>query len=267
MTARTAVAAAAAALVIAFATTARAMGVCDPDGHFCMVVDATSARVCDVARPGKLDPATCDAGDESLRALTRRAELAERGAVRMIAGLVIRFGDWRVLVCVTRRDAEPEIADDAGVAAFAHAAMDAANARARPSGWLLEPSAPPALGRLHGVQVARLELRGESAGVDGVVRFSDILYEVRAETAVYDVSFSAREPLEGGDPARLPAFAESTMATLDAIPMRRASAADAVTWIVRLALAGGGLAVLGLVGGRVLRRRRGGLTARDLWPM
>jgi hypothetical protein len=240
---------------------ASAMPLCDPAGRFCIQVDTTSAIVCTPLRPGGLTTATCVAADADARKLARRVDDAMHGAMRLVDSLVVRFDDWTVTVTLARRPAEPEVSGDGG-AREATSAWTRLLEGARPAGWLAEEVAPPTLSRINGVQVARSETRMSSAGIGGAVTTRNITYDVRARDVDYLVMFDTDER----EAARLTSMANTSLATLDALPVKSATGpGDALVWLLRGVVAA--LVLVGLawlVGRR--KGRRGGMDSRDLWP-
>jgi hypothetical protein len=258
--------AAAAGVVLTLLATARhasAMGLCDEEGHFCITLDVASARVCDTSKPGSLDPATCEPGDELLRTMARTIDRSSGGATRSIGSFVVRFEDLRVNVAVTRFDALPELTDDASLAAFAGGFEQGANGTLRSSGWLVESAGPPSRLLVHDVPVARTQWHGVSANVTGAVHFVQIVYAVQAAGAGYLVTFVTA----GSDVSRLAPFAEASIATLDAVPRGAARGEDPFKWIARGLIASAVLAVVVVVVTRRSRRGRNSIEPRDLWPM
>jgi hypothetical protein len=251
-------AAAAALLVIALARRAAATGICDPVGHFCIQLDTTSARVCAPLRPGALATPDCEAVDAEVRASARRAALEGGGGALVVDAIVARFDEWQAMVNVIRAPARPEAAGSGDAAVF----WDQLAARLRPAGWLAEPVQAPSLSRVHDVQVVRSEARLSSAGIGGVMKACLVGFEVRARDASYVVLFQSSE--EHAD--RLRAFADQSMATLDALPMRNPTASgEGLAWLVRgVAVAGAIVGIAWWIGRR--KGRRGGIDARDLWP-
>jgi hypothetical protein len=251
-------AAAAALLVLALARRAGATGICDSDGHFCIRLDTTSARVCAPLRPGGLETTDCDAVDAALRATARRAAGEGTRDSRIVDAIVVRFDEWQAVVSVIRAPAQPEVAGTADAAAF----WDQLAARLRPEGWLAEQVQPPTPSREHDVQVIRTAARLSSAGVGGVLSAHVIGFEVRARGASYVVLFQGAEE----NAAKIAAFADQTMATLDAVPVRDPSASgEGLAWLAR------GAAIAAIIAGlawwmRGRKGRRGGIDARDLWP-
>jgi hypothetical protein len=240
------------------------MGLCDDEGgHFCITLETTSARVCDTGKPGPLDPATCEPGDELLRTMARTVQNASAGAMRSIGSVVVRFDDLRVNVSVTRYEALPELANDAAVAAFARGFEQGVNAIVRSSGWLVEPVGDPSSLRVHDVPVARTQWHGVSANVTGAVHFVEIVYAVQAAGAGYLVTFVTA----GSEVSRVAPFAEASMATLDALPRGTTGGEDPFKWIARGLVAAGTLAVVAIVVQRRSRRGRGAIEPSDLWPM
>jgi hypothetical protein len=59
------------------AAPAQALGLCDPDGHFCLQLDATSAITCDLTRLGGLDHSTCAPQDVATRDQMRAVRAAK----------------------------------------------------------------------------------------------------------------------------------------------------------------------------------------------
>jgi hypothetical protein len=233
-------------IAIAFvlaARTASAEGLCDPAGHFCMQIDTTSARVCDLLQRGGLDPDRCSVNDEERRESLRRA------GGTPIAARVVRFDDFWVIVAVGRLDATDELS-----AADADAYAKLARVRAAPYIGADAVLGSPALARVHDVQTVRFEAQD----VEGVAGRALVFDEVRAQDATYLVSF------EGPAGPRLAAFSDSALATLDALPARSsAGPGEGLKWIARSVIAAVGLAGLAVWLGR---KRRRGLDAHDLWP-
>jgi hypothetical protein len=237
-----------AALVTLAARSAAATPLCDTAGHFCLQVDTTTATVCQPLRPGGLTVAKCLASDGDTRKLAKQVDEHTHGAVRMVDTLVVRFEEWTAHVTLFRRDAAPEVPDGAArealqpfVQGYAHAAKE---------GWLVEETAPPTLSRVNGVQVARLEERLSSAGVDGAILGHSVAFEVRTRDAAYVVKFDALET----DAQRLVVLADATLATLDAVPVHSgAGPAEGLTWLLRGLVAAVILVGLGWVVGRVRR--------------
>ena len=243
------------------ARTASAASLCDPAGHFCLQIDTTSATVCRPLQPGGLNPESCSAADGEMRRSARKMDETTHGAIRAVDGLVLRFDDLAVSVLLIRRAAEPEAGGDAG-AREAMTVWTQWFARSRPAGWLVEEVQPPTLQRINTVQVGRLEMRLSSAGIGGAVVLRNVTYEVRARDAAYLVSFDAAEP----EAERLSAVAAASMATLDTIPVKSpTNAGDALTWLVRGAVAAVVLVGVGWLVGR-RRGRRPAIDSRDLWP-
>jgi len=218
--------------VLLFASQALALGVCDPDGHFCLQLDATSARVCDVMQRGGLDSASCTAEDAELRDGMTRVGLPPMLALRL------RFDEWQVYVTVVKHPAASELAqaDLEGHAQQLRAAMEQASGP-------IEVFAPPVISRVHDVQVARYERQW----VDGDDRLDEVDVEVFSRDALYMVSF------QGIAGPHVAAFADSTIRTLDSLPARSsARSGEAVTWGVRGLIAAAVIAV----GLRWMSRRR-----------
>ena len=233
-------------------------GICDPQGHFCIQLDTTSARVCAPLRPGGLNAADCEAVDADVRTAIRRVagEGPRDGAV--VDLLVVRFDGWQALVTVIRAPVRPEAAGPAEAAAF----WDRIAASLRPGGWLLEQAQAPSPTRVHDVQVIRTAARMSSAGIGGVVRAHLVGFEVRARDASYLALFQSAEQ----DAARLAVFADQSVSTLDALPMRSPTASgEGLAWLLRaLVLAALIVGIAWWIGRR--KGRRGGIDARDLWP-
>jgi hypothetical protein len=242
---------------------ASAIGLCDEEGHFCITLDVASARVCDTSKPGPLDAATCEPGDELLRTMARTIDRASGGATHTIGSFVVRFEDLRVNVAVRRLDGMPELADDASLAAFAGGFEKEVNAMLRSSGWLVEPAGAPSQLRVHGVPVARTQWHAVSANVTGTVHFVEIVYAIQPASAGYVVTFVTAD----SDVSRLAPFAEASIATLDALPRGAASDEDPFKWIARALIASGVLALVVVVVQRRSRRGRNSIEPRDLWPM
>jgi hypothetical protein len=239
-----AVAAAAAALAtLSTAATARAAGICDPAGHFCVQLDTTSASVCDLLRPGELDPATCSVQD------AERRERARKDTPRPLRALTVRFDDWWVFAFVRRIDAGGEIGPDA-IAVQARTVRGFIEQQATS----VDDFAPPSVRRIHDVQTIWFDTSATQAGN----HVEQIDVEVRAADSSYVVSF------HGPPGARLHAFAESAMATLDALPAKSSQGAgEAITWIVRGVVIA---AILAVVGWWITRKKGRGLDSRELWP-
>jgi hypothetical protein len=191
----------------------------------------------------------------------KKVDTATHGAAHAVDALIARFDDLTMTVMVFRQAAEPEAAGDAG-AREAMSAWTQLFANARPAGWLVEEVQPPTLSRVNGVQVARLETRLSSAGVGGAILLRDIAYEVRTRDAAYLVTFDAAD----GSAALLSSTAATSMATLDALPVKSATGAgEALVWLLRGVVAALVLVGLGWLWGR-RKRRRGAFDSRDLWP-
>jgi hypothetical protein len=238
------VAAAVAALVLALGRPAEAAGICDPQGHFCIQVDTTSARVCDVLAREGLDSDSCTPSDLELRKDLRRHDY------QPLRALVLRFDDWKVFVAVLRHDAEPELAESE---VGAHAAsVRGSLERVRH----FDAFPPPTLARVHDVQTVRLD----GQWTEGDDKLEEIDVEVRGRHALYVVTFL------GDASPRLSAFADATIGTLDTVPMRSPqSAGDGLTWLLRGGILAAAVAALALWLGR--RKGRGpGIDSRDLWP-
>jgi hypothetical protein len=235
-----AVAAALGALLVA--RPAHAIGLCDPDGHFCVQVDATSAIACDLTRLGGLDPQTCRPEDQPVRERMRAA------SPQPFAALILRFDGWQVFLVVVRHPALPEIAESD---LDAHAREVNAKMDTRQKADVV---ATPRLSRSHDVQTIRFDRQWSYEAQ----RLEEIDIEVRASDAAYIVS--ARGPVG----PQLPAFAENVMSTLDAVPARRTNGpGEALTWLLRALLAAGAIAIAVVWLGR---RKNRGVGAQDLWP-
>jgi hypothetical protein len=241
---------------------AGATGLCDPGGHFCLHLDATSARVCTPLALETLDVAACDPGDGAIRDAARRMAVTTKGALRTVALAIVHADETTTVVMVMRRPAEPEVTGDAG-AQEALARYRSAFASAAHAGWLVEDVAPPGLDRIHGVQVARIESRMSTAGIGGAIVARSVVYEVRAHDAAYLVAFDGDER----DAAHVVAMADATMASLDTLPARTASGgpADALVWLLRALVAAVVLAAGFVLWGRRKGARRA-MDPRDLWP-
>jgi hypothetical protein len=112
------------------------------------------------------------------------------------------------------------------------------------------------------VEVARLETRLSSAGIGGAFALRNIAYEVRARDAAYLVTFDAPD----ANAAQLTSAADGAMATLDALPAKRAGGAgDGLVWLLRVVVAAAVLVGIGWLVGR-LRGRRRAFDSQDLWP-
>ncbi len=230
--------------MVSYDATARAEGVCDPAGHFCVHIDTTSASVCDLLRPGGLDPDTCSMQD------VERRERARASSPRPLRALTVRFDDWWTLTSVTRMDAGGEIGADvvASQGRRVRAAIE-------PQADSIDDFAAPSVRRIHEVQTIWFDTLAMHAGN----RAEQIDVEVRAADATYDLAFY------GPPGPRLHAFAENALATLDALPAKTPHGpGEAITWIVRGLVIAGILAVIGWWLGK--RRNRRGMDARDLWP-
>lgn len=230
--------------MLSYDGTARADGVCDPAGHFCVHIDTTSASVCDLLRPGGLDPDTCSMQD------VERRDRARAYSPRPLRALTVRFDDWWTLTSVRRTDAGGEIGADAVTTQgrLVRAAIE-------PQVDSIDDFAAPSVRRIHDVQTIWFDTLATRAGN----RAEQIDVEVRAADATYDLTFY------GPPGARLHAFAENALGTLDALPARASHGpGEAVTWMVRgLVVA----AILALVGWWVGKRKKGrGMGARELWP-
>jgi hypothetical protein len=236
--------AAVAILSLAWSTSARAESVCDPDGHFCIHIDTTSASVCDLLRPGTLNPDACSVQDAT------RREKVRAWSPRPMRVLTIRFDDWWVFATVTRIGKGGELPESA---------LDSEASRTRAElekqADSIDSFAPPTTRRINGVQTIWFDTL-ETAGGG---KHEQIDVEVRAADASYDVSF------HGPPGARLQAFADNALATLDALPAKPPHGpGEAITWTIRALLIAAVLAVAGWWLGK--RRKRGGLDSRDLWP-
>ena len=230
--------------VFSTAASTRADGICDPAGHFCIHIDTTSASVCDLLRLGELDPATCSVQD-----ITRR-ERARSESPRPMRALTVRFDDWWVLVMVTRVGASGEV----GPNEIAATAQSFRTSLAREVDSI-DGFAEPAVQRIHDVQTVWFDSQVTRNGG----RAEEIDVEVRAADASYAISF------HGPPGARLHAFAETALATLDTLPATASHGpGEAISWIVRgLVIA----VVLAFAGWWIGKRRKStGLDARDLWP-
>jgi hypothetical protein len=241
---RLAAAAGIALAVFSTAASTQAEGICDAAGHFCIHVDTTSASVCDLLRPGDLDPETCSVQD-----ITRR-QRARNESPRPMRALTVRFDDWWVLVMVTRVGLSGEVGPTE-IAATAQS-FRASLAREVDS---IDGFAEPTVRRIHDVQTVWFDTQVTHSGG----RAEEIDVEVRAADASYAISF------HGSPGARLHAFAESALGTLDTLPARASRGpGEAISWIVRgLVIA----VLLAFAGWWVGKRKKGaGLDARDLWP-
>jgi hypothetical protein len=227
---------------ILVATPAYATSLCDPDGHFCVQVDTTSAIACDLTTPGALDPRTCAREDLAIRDQVHAAQWP------IFRALVLRFDDWNVVVGIAKHPAMPELSS---TEIDAHAARVRAMAEAAHK---LEAFAPPRTSRIHDVQVIRFD----SVWNEGDHRVEEIDMEVHASQGEYMVSF------EGPPGPRQAAIADSVIATLDTVPAVRTNGpGDALTWILRACVAAGVIAGI-LVW--VSRRKGPSIDARTLWP-
>jgi hypothetical protein len=222
--------------VLLLARPAFALGVCDPDGHLCLQLDATSAQACDLTHKGELDPATCTADDADLR-----DEMA-RGGMPPMRALRLRFDEWQVYVTVVKHPEAPELPQEALEAHAQHLRAEMEKASGP-----VDVFAPPVLSRVHEVEVARFEREW----VDGAARLQEIDAEVFSRDAMYMVTF------QGIASPHIGAFADRTMATLDALPVKSdVRSGEAVTWGVR------GLIVAAVIAvGLRWRGRRGGTPA------
>jgi hypothetical protein len=244
------------------AARADAAGLCDPQGHLCLQLDTTSARVCTPLAPGGPGSAHCEPEDAETRDVARQIETMTHGTMKAVGLSVVRFDDWYTIVTLVRRAPEPEVGGDGG-AREAMAIFARYFASSRPAGWKVEETQAPSLERVHDVQVARLEQRESGTGARGNVWATrTVAFDVRTRDAAYVVTFDASD----ADASRLERFADAAMATLDGLPVESAgNASDAIAWLVR-----GGVAALVLVGlGYLWGRRKGarrGIASRDLWP-
>ena len=230
--------------MLATGGSARADGVCDPVGHFCVHIDTTSASVCDLLRPGGLDPDTCSMQD------VQRRERARTYSPRPLQALTVRFDDWWVMASVRRLDTSGEIGADA---AAAQGPLVRASLASQVDS--IDDFATPSVRRIHDVQTIWFDTLATRAGS----RSEQIDVEVRAADAAYDVTFY------GPPGERLHTFAENVLATLDALPAKASRGpGEAITWIVRGLVAAVILAAGGWWVGRSRKRR--GMEARDLWP-
>lgn len=225
------------------AATARAEGICDTAGHFCIQLDTTSASVCDLLRPGELDPNTCSVQD------AERRERARQETPRPLRALTVRFDDWWVFAFVRRIGAGGEIGPDA-IAAQARIVRGAIEQQTT----TVDDFATPSVRRIRDVQTIWFDTSVTRAGNHG----EELDVEVRAADASYVVTF------HGPAGARLHAFAESAMATLDALPAQSSQGpGEAITWIVRALVIA---VVLAVVGWWVTRKKGRGIDSRELWP-
>jgi hypothetical protein len=239
---RIAVALAFAVMTILVAAAAHADGLCDPDGHFCVQVDTTSAIACNLLRLGGLDAQTCRPEDLPVRERMRAAN------PHPFAARIFRFDGWQAFVVVVRHPALPEL-EEADLDAHArevNAKMDKAQKA--------DVVATPHLSRSHDVQTIRFARQWDYEGQ----RLEEIDVEVRASDAAYIVS--ARGPAG----PQLSAFADSIMSTLDAVPASRTKGpGEALTWLLRAVLAAAAIAIAVVWLGR---RKHRGAGAQDLWP-
>ncbi len=223
---------------------ALAEGIFDPEGHFGFQIDTTSANVCNVREPGRLDPANCTQEDDAVRGKVRAHPPLPLRAV------VVHYDDGAVLVSVARYEAQAELSPS-GLQAHDRDI----HARLAGAGMALDESMPPTLRRFHDVQVARFGGRWVSGGV----ALASVVEEVRARDATYWVYF------ESGAGRDLATYADAALSTLDALPATSGhGAGEALMWLVRGVMSAVGLAV----GFLVVRRLRGGggMDSRDLWP-
>jgi hypothetical protein len=231
-------------VVMLAARPALAEGICDPQGHFCFQIDTTSAHVCNVREPGRLDPANCTQQDDAVRNKVRAHPPLPLRAV------VIHYDDDAVLVSVARYEAHSELPPS-----DLHAHDRDIHARLAGAGMALDESMPATMRRVHDVQVARFGGRWVSDGVP----LASLVEEVRARDATYWVYF---ESAAGKD---LAAYADDALSTLDALPATSGhGGGEALMWLVRGVMSAVGLAVGFLLVRRL--RGRGGMDARDLWP-
>jgi hypothetical protein len=231
------------ATILGLARPAAATGVCDPDGHFCIQVDTTSAHVCDVLATRGLDRTECQASDLELRDKLRHHDPPP------VRALVIRYEDEQVFVEIDRHKALPELEESQ---LEEHARWMRSNVEER----ALDAFRPVRIVRVNGVQAVRFDWEW----TENDTRFEVIGVEVRALPATYSVLF------QGTPGTRLAGLAEAAIATIDALPMERATGpGEAVTWLLRaLAVAAVLVGVAWWIGRR--RGRRPGIDARDLWP-
>jgi hypothetical protein len=236
--------AAAVVLSLAWSTSARAETVCDPGGHFCLHMDTTSASVCDLLRPGQLDPDACSVQDAT------RRETVRAWSPRPMRALTIRFDDWWVFATITRIDKGGELPESA---------LDSAARRSR-AGLekqvdSVDSFAPPTIRRIHDLQTIWFDTRATAGGNQR----EQIDVEVRAADASYGITF------HGPPGDRLHAFVENALSTLDAVPAKSSNGpGEAITWTLRALLIAAVIAVAGWWLGR--RRKRSGLSSQDLWP-
>jgi hypothetical protein len=231
-------------LSLAWSTRARAASICDPAGHFCIHLDTTSASVCDLLRLGELDPDACSVQDAT------RREVVRAWSPRPMRALTIRFDDWWVFATITRIDNGGELPENA---------LDSTARRARAGlekqADTVDSFAPPTVRRIHDVQTIWFDTLATAGGNHR----EQIDVEVRAADASYGITF------HGPPGPRVHAFAESALATLDALPAKRSNGpGEAITWTLRALVIAAVLAVAGWWLGK--RRKGGGLSSRDLWP-
>jgi len=223
---------------------ALAEGICDPEGHFCFQIDTTSAHVCNVREPGRLDPANCTQQDDAVRDKVRAHPPLPLRAV------VIHYDEGDVLVSVARYEAHSELPPT-----DLHGHDRDIHSRLAGAGMSLDESMPPTMRRIHDVQVARFGGRWVSGGA----ALASVVEEVRARDATYWVYF------ESGAGKDLATYADDALNSLDALPATSGhGAGEALMWLVRAVMSAVGLAVGFLLVKRL--RGRGGMDARDLWP-
>ena len=230
--------------VFSTAASTQAEGICDAAGHFCIHVDTTSASVCDLLRPGDLDPDTCSVQD------IKRRERARNESPRPMRALTVRFDDWWALVMVTRVGLSGEV----GPNEIAATAQSFRTSLAREVDSI-DGFAEPTVRRVHDVQTVWFDTQVTRNGG----RAEEIDVEVRAADASYAISF------HGPPGARLHAFAESSLSTLDTLPAKASRGpGEAISWIARGVVIAVVLAFAGWWVGK--RKKSAGLEARDLWP-
>ncbi len=251
----------AAAVVLLSTARADAAGLCDTRGHFCIQLDTTSARVCTPMLPGALKGSGCEDGDHQVLEMANNIEKLAHGSMHVVDALVAKFDDWSATILLTRREAEPEMAGDAG-ARDSMAPWRLIYGQSHTDGWQVDAIRPPTLSRIHGVQVARLESRLSQTGADGSVAGRNIAFDVRTRNAAYLVTFDTVD----AHAQQLAALADGAIATLDALPVKAAGdASDALAWLARAVMAAVVLVALGYLWGRRKGARRS-IDARDLWP-
>jgi hypothetical protein len=239
-----------------------AANVCDPDGHFCIVLDTASALVCDTSPHAPPGSQTCEREDRELQSAARSVQHL-RPDEHVVAAMVARFDDWRVNVLVTRSPLAPEMAGEAELAGFSAGLVAGLNASLRSMGWLVEESAPPQMLRVRGIQVLRTQAKGVTSGIGGLMYLQSVRYEVRAQTSTYVVTLASTDE----DPSRVARFGDTLIQSVDAMAQHPVDADETSKWVARLVLAAGALVALAFgLRARAARRGKRAIEPRDLWP-